>query len=82
MHKEKVIVPRVRQALTTALQRLLKVSQGFKIIGIVMVMVIIVIIMIMIMMAEEEECTYITLIKHLLGALILLYLTQLIFTIQ
>lgn len=71
MHKEKVIVPRVRQALTTALQRLLKVSQGFKIIGIVMVIGII-IIMIMIMTAEEEECTYITLIKHLLGALILL----------
>lgn len=81
MHKEKVIVPRVRQALTTSLRRLLKVSQGFKIIGIVMVTVIIMI-MIMIMMAEEEEHTYITLIKHLLGALILLYLTQLIFTTQ
>lgn len=78
MLKEKVIVPRVRQALTTALQRLLKVSQGFKIIGIVMVIIVI----IMIMTAEEEECTYIILIKHLLGALILLYLTQLIFTTQ
>lgn len=41
-----------------------------------------VMVMVMIMMAEEEERTYITLIKHLLGALILLYLTQLIFTTQ